>query len=106
MTQQTMFRTKNGKTFPINQSNRVSPAQRSLPINSQPPEPPPTIVPTPEPQTVYDMATQVREMTELVAAFARSYGYCMTPKAALEAAKIITSPEHRYAFGEFDDPEE
>ena len=105
MTQKTIFRTKNGKTFPINQYNHVSPAQRALPINSQPP-PEPLPAPPPEPATVFDMATQVREMTELVTAFAHSYGYSMTPKAALEAARVITSPEHRYAFGEFDDPEE
>ena len=104
MSSQTIFRIKNGRTYPIRPSNQVSPAQRSLPISYAPaPEPPPA--PAPEPETVYDMATQIREMTELVTAFAHSYGYCMLPKAALQAAMIITNPEHSYAFGEFDDPE-
>ena len=105
MNQQTLFRNQNGRPRPIADSKpRVSPMQRSLPLNSPKPDPLPE--PEPEAETVYDMATQARHMANLATAFARAYGCYITPKAAIEIARIITRPEHRYAFGEFDEDDE
>ena len=99
--QSTLFRNKNGRPHPINPSHKLNPAQRSLPLNTPPPEP--EAPPPPQPSTVYDMASQAREMAELVTDLARSYGWHLAPKTALAITRTITKPEHRYNFGEFDD---
>lgn len=95
-----LFRNKNGRPIPISQPSPLLPSQRSMLLNSPPPDPEP---PPPEPETAYDMASQAREMVELVTAFARSYGWHLTPKIAIEIAQLIMKPEHRYNFGEFNE---
>ena len=102
MDQKTLLRNQNGRPQPIGESQpRVSPKQRSLPLHAPKPDPLPE--PEPKPETVYDMATQAREMANLVTAFARAYGHHIPPKVAMEIARLITKEEHRYAFGEFDE---
>ena len=105
MAQQTLFRNQNGRPRPIADSQpRVSPLQRSLPRHSPKPDPLPE--PEPEAETVYDMAAQARHMANLTTAFARAYGCYITPETAMGITRIIMRPEHRYAFGEFDEDDE
>ena len=80
---------------------RVSAKQRSLPLSTPKPDPLPE--PEPKQETAYGMATQAREMADLVTAFARAYGYHIPPKVAMEITRLITKEEHRYSFGEFDE---
>ena len=88
----TMFRTQG---IPAGQNSmRLS---LRCPVD-EPPEP------APKAETAYDAAQQAREMANLVKAMARAYGYHIPMRVAGECARLITRDEHRYDFGEFDEP--
>ena len=102
MAQQTIFRTRNGQPYPITDpAPSVPRGQRSLPLHARAADPMPEA--PPPPGSALDAAAQLREMSDLVTAFAKGYGYHLPPKAAMETARIIVRTEHRYSFGEFDD---